>query len=164
MSDQTPNVTSESTGSEAPVIPLKKKPPENFWKTFWWIPVTFFVPFIAVYLYMGSYAHLNLAGSVRSGAIGLGMGALIYALWRLDQHFNKAVESIAAPGSSNGPGKLDAAPVKSKARFEPLLGLLGMMLWLGWVVAAHIMVIANDEAHYLADSDEDGYTISRPSR
>jgi hypothetical protein len=115
------------------VPPKKKQRKDSFWVKFWWIPVTFLVPFAVFYEYMGSYAHLNMAGSFRSGAIGLAVAGLIYGLWRLDQSIGKKEQS-----SSSGSDK-------KAFHFDPMLGMLGILLWLGWVSAAHIMIVAHDE-------------------
>ncbi|CAN5189297.1 hypothetical protein BH10CYA1_BH10CYA1_41400 [soil metagenome] len=120
MSDGSPNVTSHSPERRPSMI-----------KQWWWIPVTFIVPFVAIYEYLGNVAHANLAACFRSGAIGVGVAALVYGLWLIDQ-------------------KIQNRP---KAPIGPLIGMLGMMLWLGWVVSVHVMVIANDDAHYLAESE-----------
>lgn len=98
---------------------------------YWWIPVTFIVPFVVIYEWLGSAAHSNLAACFRSGAIGVGVAVLISLLWSVDQKIQNQIKK----------------PV------GPLIAMLGMMLWLGWVVAAHVMVIAHDDAHYLAESE-----------
>ncbi len=120
MSNESPNVTSQSSEQRPPAV--------GRW---WWIPVTFMVPFVVIYEYLGGAAHSNLSACFRSGAIGVGVAALVYGIWLLDQ-------------------KIQNTP---KAPIGPLIGMLGMMLWLGWVVAVHVMVIANDDAHYLAESE-----------
>ncbi len=120
MSDESANVTSQS--------PERRPSQVGQW---WWMPVTFIVPFVVIYEYLGGAAHSNLAACFRSGAIGVGVAALVYGVWLIDQ-------------------KIQNRP---KAPIGPLIGMLGMMLWLGWVVAVHVMVIANDDAHYLAESE-----------
>lgn len=86
---------------------------------------------MVIYEWLGGAAHSNLAACFRSGAIGVGVAALIYALWLLDQKIQK----------------------QPRTPVGPLIGMLGMMLWVGWVVAVHVMVIAHDDAHYLAESE-----------
>lgn len=120
MSDESPNVTSESSEPRPPKV--------GRW---WWIPVTFIVPFAVIYEYLGAAAHSNISACCRSGAIGVGVAALVYGVWLIDQ-------------------KIQNRPTKPVG---PLIGMLGMMLWLGWVVAAHVMVIAYDDAKYLAESE-----------
>lgn len=120
MSDDSANVTSEKSARRPAAV--------GQW---WWIPVTFIVPFAVIYEYLGGAAHSNIGACCRSGAIGVGVAALVYGVWLIDQ-------------------KIQNRPKKPVG---PLIGMLGMMLWLGWVVAAHVMVIANDDAHYLAESE-----------
>lgn len=120
MSDESPNVTSQSSERRPSAV-----------SQWWWIPVTFIVPFVVIYEYLGAAAHSNLAACCRSGAIGVGVAALVYGVWLIDQKIQN----------------------KPKAPIGPLIGMLGMMLWLGWVVAVHVMVIANDDAQYKAESE-----------
>lgn len=98
---------------------------------YWWIPVTFLVPFVVIYEWLGGAAHSNLAACFRSGVIGVAVASVIYGLWLLDQKLHK----------------------EPKSPLGPLIGMLGMMLWLGWVVSAHVMVIAHDDANYRAESE-----------
>ncbi len=125
--------------SHLTTVPLKKKQRQKtFWVKFWWIPVTFLMPFAVFYEYMGSYAHLNMAGSFRSGAIGLAVAGLIYGLWQIDQRLG--------PGDKPSPSGSD----KKAFHVEPMIGMLGILLWLGWVSAAHIMIVAHDEVTAMA--------------
>jgi hypothetical protein len=138
--------TPELTALELPVdsspltiVPLKKKQrKKTFWVKFWWIPVTFLIPFAVFYEYMGSYARLNMAGSFRSGAIGLAVAGLIYGLWQIDQRLG--------PGDKPSPSGSD----KKALHVDPLIGALGILLWFGWVSAAHIMIVAHDEVTAMA--------------
>ena len=100
MSEQTPNVTTEScedslkselpepSANTAPALETKKEG-RSKWLRFWWIPVAFLVPFTVFFSYMGSYALLNLAGCFRSGAVGLWTAILIYWLWQIDGRIGK---------------------------------------------------------------------------
>lgn len=130
-----PNVTSESSDAATAALTT---PPGDAHKAkapavgrYWWIPVAFLVPAVAIYEWLGNAGHLNLSACFRSGAIGLGVAAFIYSLWLIDKRLQRQPEK----------------PV------GPLIGMLGMMLWLGWVVAVHVMVIAYDDAYYRADSE-----------
>lgn len=130
MDDEPQNVTSQSTN---PVEPVKtpSERPQPFWARFWWVPAAFIVPFVVIFEFMGGSAHSNIAACARSGGIGLCVAALIYTLWLIDQKIQN----------------------QRKAPIGPLIGMMGMMLWLSWVIAAHVMVIASDDAHYLAESE-----------
>lgn len=119
MSDES-NVTSGAKSSGKPKV-----------GRYWWIPVAFLVPFVVIYEWLGAAAHSNLAACFRSGAIGVGVAALIYWLWLLDQKIHN----------------------QAKTPVGPMIGMLGMMLWVGWVVAVHVMVIAHDDACYVAESE-----------
>lgn len=133
MTDENLNVSSQSVEPTQPAAQSKPdKRGTGFWQRFWWVPLSFTIPFVVIYICLGSAAHLNLGSCFRSGTIGLIVGAGILLLWTVDQKIQNE---------------------KSSKPAGVMIGLLGIGLWLGWVVAAHVMVLANDEAYYREYSD-----------
>jgi len=70
-SDESPNLTRSSAEAAkvAESLAQKGRSP-SMMRQYWWIPVTFIVPFAVIYEYLGGAAHSNLAACFRSGAIG----------------------------------------------------------------------------------------------
>jgi hypothetical protein len=94
----------------------------------WWVAASFFVPFgtLAIYL-MVFHNAFSPKLCLRSGLVGTVVAVVIFGLWKLDTK----ITGFRAPDVST----------------QLVLRMLAMMLWLVWVGASHVIILATDEVY-----------------
>jgi hypothetical protein len=100
---------------------------QPLWQRLWWVLLSFLAPFACGFFFSPPGGGSLVASAARSGLVGLGVAAIIFLLWRLDC-------------------SLGRAPQRSSAA-NALIYLLGAALWLVWLAAAHVFIMAYDEVN-----------------
>jgi hypothetical protein len=98
-----------------------------FWQRFWWVLASFFLPFVYGFFLRTPQGGPLLLSAARCGLVGLGVAFIISLLWRID--------------CCLGP------PAVRSTTARVLLYLLGAVLWLIWLVAAHMFLLVYDEVN-----------------
>jgi len=93
----------------------------------WWVAASFLAPFFTLLVYLSVENALSWKLCLRSGLVGTTVAVIIFVLWKLDTK----ISGFRAPDVST----------------QLLVRVLGMMLWLVWVGATHVMLLANDEVY-----------------
>jgi hypothetical protein len=115
--------------AKATVVPAQNAVPArgSALGRFWWVVASFLLPFGILLLYLSSQSAVSWKLCLRSGFVGLGAAVVIYLLWKVDNKIT-GVRS----------GTMDVSS-------QLLLRMLAMMLWLVWVGASHVILLATDE-------------------
>jgi hypothetical protein len=93
----------------------------------WWVAASFIVPFTTLALYLIAQNAFAPKLCLRSGLVGTAIAVVIVVLWKIDGKLT----GFRAPDVST----------------ELVLRMLGMMLWLVWVGASHVILLATDEVY-----------------
>jgi hypothetical protein len=93
----------------------------------WWVAASFFVPFGTLAVYLTAQNAFSPKLCLRSGLVGTVIAVIIFGLWKLDTK----ITGFRAPDVSS----------------QLLLRMLAMMLWLVWVGASHVILLATDEVY-----------------
>jgi hypothetical protein len=97
-------------------------------KRLWWLPLSFGVPFLVVFLLTTKNMQADsILLSTRSAVVGLSTAFVIFVLASLDS-------LIKEPG-----------PKVKDVNAEILAKAMGIVLWVIWMGTGHIMLLAQDE-------------------
>ena len=100
---------------------------QPLWQRLWWVLLSFLAPFACVFAFRAPDVGSMMASAARSGLVGLAVAAIIFALWRLDCCLGRTPQRSSTASA--------------------LIYLMGAALWLVWLVAAHVFIMAYDEVN-----------------
>jgi len=119
---------------KTPETPAAAQPPgkptvkDFLIKRLWWLPLSFGVPFLVVFLLTTKNMQADsILLSTRSAVVGLSTAFIIFVLASLDS-------LIKEPG-----------PKVKDVNAEILAKAMGIVLWVIWMGTGHIMLLAQDE-------------------
>lgn len=102
-------------------------------RSFWWIPVSYCVPFMVTHAVPANTAEQTMLRCHNMGLIGLAVAALIYLLWRADCSF----------------GAKQLLHLSNDVQAKALVHILGMALWVCWVGIGVVFCMAHDQVYDL---------------
>jgi Mn2+/Fe2+ NRAMP family transporter len=134
LKPQTEPLTEVATATGGPVIAKRPSLLIASGRRFWWIPTTYFIPYLITYLF---FAVRNpddcLTRASRVGSVGLFAAALIYLIWLMDSKF----------GARQIVGQSHDFAAKT------LVYLLALALWVSWFGVGIAMTMSYDQVNGL---------------
>ncbi len=135
------NPASNPKQNTVPVSPSPKGNIARSLRSYWWIPVSYSVPYLIVHsiglgqpgVSTAANTELTMLRSHYSGLIGLAVATAIFSLWRLDCTF----------------GARQLLHLSRDSQAKALVHILGMALWVCWVGISVVACMAYDQVHEL---------------
>lgn len=133
ISNQSPVENPTSVGVAPVAAAVQKTSIAKRLRSFWWIPVSYCVPYMVTHAVPANTAEQTLLRCHNMGLIGVAVATLIYLLWRADCSF----------------GAKQLLHLSSDGHAKVLVHILGMALWVCWVGIGVVFCMAHDQVYDL---------------